>query len=111
MSKHTEQVTVVVVNWNGIDLIAECLTSLLAQSVSCRIVLVDNGSTDGSQELIRKRFKTVTLIELDHNTGFTGGVNAGIEDALAHGADFVALINNDAVADSSWLENLLAEAR
>ncbi len=96
----------VVPNWNGKGYLDECLASLLAQSEPMRVVVVDNGSTDGSLELIKK-YKSVNLISLDRNYGFAGGVNRGIEYAIQQGGKFVALFNNDAVADKNWLYELV----
>lgn len=97
---------VVIPNLNGEDLIAECLSSLEAQSVKCEIVIVDNNSSDGSVDIIEKRFPKVSLIKNTDNLGFAGGVNTGIRYALDHEADAIALFNNDAVADKNWLKNL-----
>jgi GT2 family glycosyltransferase len=100
------KVFVVIPNWNGADMISECLTSLEKQSLRHSVVLVDNGSIDDSVEIVAKKHSSVKIIKLPENTGFTGGVNTGIEYALKHGAEAVALLNNDAVAESKWLENL-----
>lgn len=97
----------VIPNWNGKDLISDCLNSLQAQSEPVHIIVVDNGSVDGSVELIDKQFPEVELIKLDKNHGFAGGVNAGITSAIKNGAKYVALFNNDAVADKDWLKNLV----
>lgn len=99
---------VVVPNWNGRHLLEECLDSLAAQSVPARVIVVDNGSVDGSASLVRSRYPQTHLVELDRNHGFTGAVNRGIEEALTEDAGFVALLNNDAWADEHWLERLLA---
>lgn len=101
------KVTVVIPNWNGVDLLAESLQSIEKQTHPANVVVVDNGSTDGSVELIKDKFPKVTLIELTENTGFTGGVNAGISHALENGAEAVALFNNDAEAEPNWLEKLV----
>ena len=101
------KVTVVVPNWNGQDYLKPCLKSLLDQSFRAEVIVVDNGSTDGSVNLVEE-FSEVTLIRLAKNRGFAGGVNAGIKQALKDGADAVALLNNDAVADKDWLKNLVA---
>ena len=58
-------------------------------------LVVDNGSTDGSVARLRDEFPGLWLVETGANLGFGGGVNRGIEDALAHGADFLWLLNND----------------
>lgn len=97
---------IVIPNWNGADLIGECLDSLQEQSQATQIVVVDNGSVDDSIDIIEKSYPEVVLIKLPENTGFSGGVNTGIKYALEQGADAVALFNNDAVADKDWLKNL-----
>lgn len=106
----TPSTAVVIPNWNGLDFIGPCLESVLAQSVSPLVIVVDNGSIDGSIEFIEKEFPRVALIKLDKNYGFTGGVNRGIEKALSGGAEYIALFNNDAVADPHWLQHLLKTA-
>lgn len=101
---------VVIPNWNGIDMLGECLDALARQTIKHHVILVDNGSKDGSLELVRDHYPEVQLIALPTNTGFAGGVNRGIRSALEQGADYVALMNNDAVADEHWLEHLAAAA-
>jgi GT2 family glycosyltransferase len=102
-------VTIVVVNWNGMDYLGECLASIQNQSYFPReLVVVDNGSVDGSQEWLRAHSpENFRLIEFPTNTGFAAGVNAGIR--VSRG-EHVALLNNDAVADPAWLEQLVAYA-
>jgi hypothetical protein len=104
-------VAVVVPNWNGARFLGDCLDSLSRQTQPAQIIVVDGGSTDGSRRLISERFDEVMLVALDQNPGFAGAVNRGIERALADGAEFVALLNNDAVAEANWLGRLLATAR
>jgi GT2 family glycosyltransferase len=99
----------VVPNWNGAETLGACLDSLLIQTLRPRIIVVENGSTDGSNELLGK-YPSVEIIVLGRNHGFAGGVNAGIKRALEEKADFVALFNNDAVADKNWLKNLVDKA-
>lgn len=101
---------VVIPNWNGAHFLADCLSSLAAQSQPATVIVVDNGSTDGSAELVRSRFPEVTLVELSRNRGFAGAVNAGIRCALPDKVEYVALLNNDAVAEPGWLERLIATA-
>lgn len=105
-----KQVAVVIPNWNGKDTLGECLDSLIEQSVQAKIIVVENGSSDGSLEFIKSRYPNVQVIVNQRNLGFAGGVNCGIRAALDSGMEFVALFNNDAVADSRWIEWLLIEA-
>jgi len=99
-------VSVIVLNWNGICFIEDCLNSLVNQSYKdFEIIVVDNGSTDGSVELLKKKFMNrIKLIENEKNLGFSGGNNSGIR--ISEG-DFILLLNNDAVADKKWIEELV----
>ena len=99
-------VSVIVVNWNGAAYLAECLESVRAQTWRDKeLLVVDNGSTDGSREWLRENAPgRFVLNELETNTGFAAGANTGI--AAARG-EFIALLNNDAVADREWLACLL----
>lgn len=104
-------VAVVVPNWNGARFLEDCLRSLTGQTEPARIIVVDGASTDGSRQLVCERFAEVTLLALQSNLGFAGAVNRGIEYALAEGVEFVALFNNDAIAEPAWLARLLAAAK
>jgi GT2 family glycosyltransferase len=97
-------VSIVVVNWNRKDLLRACLTSLRAQTgVQAELLVVDNGSTDGSAEMIEHEFSEVRLIRNAENRGFCAANNQGI--AAARGA-FIAILNNDAEAAAGWLAAL-----
>jgi GT2 family glycosyltransferase len=98
---------VVVPNWNGKDSIQTCLDSLLIQTLKPHIIVVDNGSVDGSLELIKNNYPDIDLIANQNNLGFAGGVNKGIERAIELKLDYVALFNDDAVADKNWLSYLV----
>ncbi len=98
----------VIVNWNGKHLLGECLDSLRDQTVQdFEIILVDNGSHDGSPEYVQEQYQEVRLVTLQKNCGFAGGNNAGIR--MASGT-YIALLNNDTKVDPDWLRNLLQEA-
>lgn len=101
-------VTVIVLNWNGLDVTLECLASLarLDHPVP-EVVVVDNGSTDGSAEGVRAQFPKAALIETGENLGFAGGNNVGIRYALERGADHVLLLNNDTVVAPDFLRLLV----
>lgn len=96
------KVVVVVLNWNGGDDTAAALASLEGIETIC----VDNGSTDGSADELERRFPTIELIRNEHNLGFAGGNNVGIRRALERGADWVLLVNNDAVAEQGLVAAL-----
>lgn len=104
-------VSVIVVNWNGRDFLGDCFESLERQTLKNReFILVDNGSTDGSREILRiwaERLPDAQAILLPTNTGFCRGNNIGF--AKARG-DWIALLNSDAVAEPQWLEELMRHA-
>jgi GT2 family glycosyltransferase len=99
------KIAVVIPNWNGADSLANCLNSLVSQSVKLTIVVVDNGSSDESIEIVNK-YKDIVLIKHSVNKGFAGGVNPGFRYAIENSFDYVASFNNDAVADKNWLSEL-----
>ena len=102
-----DQVSVIVVNWNGQKLLFECLESLRKQEYNhFSTLLVDNGSTDGSVDFVKNNFPEVGIIALSRNFGFSVANNIAIRSINTR---YVALLNNDAVADSLWLENLVGE--
>jgi GT2 family glycosyltransferase len=99
-------VDVVIPTWNGAHLLPRCLAGLAAQTVPpARVIVVDNGSTDGTAALLRDAYPYVDVVALPDNLGFAGGVNAGI---AASTADVVALLNNDAVPEPGWIAHGLA---
>ncbi len=96
------RVSVIIPHWNGREHLAVCLGALRRQTwADHEVLLVDNGSTDGSQAYVRHAFPDVRLVELGENRGFTGACNAGY--AAARG-EFVLLLNNDTEADPHWIE-------
>lgn len=102
MSNSQIRVSVVIPHWNGRHHLHDCLTSLRRQTLTNHeVILVDNGSSDGSQEYIRTEFPEVRLLELGQNRGFTGACNAGY---AASKGQFVCLLNNDTEADPNWLQ-------
>ena len=96
----------VVLNWNG----GEDTSAALASLAGIETICVDNGSTDGSDGVVAQRFPEVELLRLHENRGFAGGNNAGIRRALERGADWVLLMNNDAVAEPGLADALLRAA-
>ncbi|MDQ1123673.1 glycosyltransferase family 2 protein [Microbacterium trichothecenolyticum] len=100
---------VVIPNWNGREDLPACLDSLRRQTLPVEVIVVENGSTDGSVEMLRESYPDVTVLVQAVNLGFAGGVNAGIRYALHRGHDAIALLNNDAVADAEWMRALVAE--
>lgn len=100
-----KEVTVIIPNYNGIRFIEDCLNALRRQKVTVEfeILVVDNGSGDGSRELIETQFPDVALISLPSNTGFCHAVNVGIEAAVT---PYVLLLNNDTKAAPGFVGNL-----
>lgn len=98
-------------NWNRREDTLACLVSLAALDYPHkRLLLVDNGSTDGTVAAVIARFPNVEVIANERNLGFAAGANVGLRHALAQGADYIFFINNDAVADPQLLNHLLAAA-
>lgn len=99
-------VSVIIVNWNGKQYLSDCLDSLKEQSCNdFETIIVDNGSSDGSLELIRSSYPWVNLMPLNLNTGFAGGNNAGF--SIAKGK-YIVTLNNDTRVDKQWLSELVA---
>jgi GT2 family glycosyltransferase len=96
----------VVLNWNG----GEDTPAALASLAGIETICVDNGSTDGSDRVVEERFPEVELIRTGANLGFAGGHNVGIRRALERGADWVLLLNNDALAEPGLAAALEAAA-
>ncbi len=95
--------SLIIVNWNGKELLERCLNSILKNTVypNYEIIVVDNGSTDGSTEIIEKKFPEVKLIKLEENVGFSKGNNIGIENA---NGEYLVLLNNDTeIITPNWL--------
>lgn len=101
-------VTLVVLNWNNAPDTLECLHSLaLTTYPNLQVIVVDNGSSDASVPVLRQQFPTLALIETGTNLGYAGGNNVGLRHALAQGAEFIGILNNDTVVDPGFLEPLL----
>jgi hypothetical protein len=101
-------ICVIIPNWDAADLIPATINGLKSQTQPHDIIVVDNGSHDGSLALLRPMAKKGEIILIEHatNLGFTGGVNAGFAYALKHNYKAAASLNNDAVPDKNWLKYL-----
>ena len=98
-------VIIVIVNWNQCELLIECLRSLEKQAWTANdIFVVDNGSTDGSAEKVSSQFPDATLIAASENLGFAMANNLAIRKCRSK---YVALLNNDAMAEPDWLSCLV----
>lgn len=103
------RVVVIVLNWNGRHFLDRCLRALQRQTYSnAEVVLVDNGSIDGSVAFVRERFPQVRLIVNEQNLGFAAANNQAIR---ATDSEFVALLNNDTEPAPDWLAELVRAAR
>jgi GT2 family glycosyltransferase len=106
-SPQATSVTVVVVTWQGRHLIGPCLDSLRAQTIPHRILVVDNASTDGTVELLHREHPDADVLVTDENLGFAGALAVALPRIAT---PYVALLNNDATADPSWLQSLVRHA-
>lgn len=98
-------VSVVIPNWNGKKFLAGCLDSLLKSNYAqMEVLIVDNGSRDGSVEFLEQGYPGVKLLKFEHNTGFSVAVNAGIRNSSG---EFIALLNNDTVVEHDWISHLV----
>ena len=101
-------VSVIILNWNGRKFLKECLDSLAAQTYrDFETVLVDNGSTDGSEEYVREQYPWVRLVALPENTGFAGGNNRGLAECRGR---YIVTLNNDTRTEPEFLSELLKGA-
>lgn len=110
--KPLPSVSIVVLNWNGLADTSECLESLRgAEYPNRRTIVVDNGSSGDDVRVLQERFgETIHLIASGENLGFAGGANLGIREALAEGADYVLLLNNDVTVHAGFLDELVGAA-
>jgi GT2 family glycosyltransferase len=102
-------VWVVILNWNGGSMLLDTVESVLAMDAPVpHVLVVDNASQDGSEQAVRARFPEVEVIDNAANLGFAAGNNVGIRAALAQGAAFVLLLNNDTRVDPAAVNRLRA---
>ena len=107
MFKELPMVSIIMLNYNGKRFLDGCLSSLsrINYPKSCyEVIMVDNGSLDGSVGYVRKNFPWVKILVLNGNYGYTGGNNRGVDVAKG---DFIVFLNNDTVVDKEWLMELV----
>ena len=105
------QITIIILNWNGKEDTLECLDSLdKIDYPHHEIVVVDNGSTDGSVSAIRQQFPNTHIIETGQNLGFAEGNNVGIHYALESNSDYILVLNNDTWVNRNLLSTLVETA-
>ena len=103
-------VTVIVLNWNGKDLTIDCLESLQRVNyLNFNILVVDNGSTDGSVELLKEKFPEVSILVLEKNLGYAGGNNRGFDSLKHDQPEYVIFLNNDTIVDENFIEPLVKQ--
>jgi len=111
-TRSSSKLVVVILNWNKCQDTIDCVRALEKQDMSdFSILVVDNGSRDGSAEILRSTFPEMTIICNSTNLGYAGGNNVGIRAALDGGADLVLLLNNDAFPEPDFLRTLVQAAR
>lgn len=97
-------VSIIILNYEGRTWLEKCLNSAVAElAADCELIVVDNGSTDGSVEFVQQSFPSVRVLPLGRNTGFAAGNNAGAQAASGH---YLAFLNNDAAPQPGWLSAL-----
>ena len=102
------KVGIVLVNYNGLKFQQQCLDTLKKISYdNYEIIVVDNGSTDGSVEVVKENFKDVVILETGKNNGFARGCNIGIKYAIDNACEYILLLNNDTEVDKEFLSNMM----
>ena len=99
------KVAVVILNYNGEEMLGRFLPSVVENSPGADIIVADNASTDGSVAFVKENFPSVKIVSLDRNYGFAGGYNRALEKVAA---DYVLLLNSDVEVTPGWLEPLVA---
>ena len=107
--KSSSRVLAIILNWNGYELTSRCVEHLRRQThTPLDLLVIDNGSTDGSvEQLTSDGLGSEEILALPENRGFSGGMNAGLEVALAKGYDYVWILNNDAFPEPDCLSKLV----
>lgn len=105
MLSNRQHISIIIVNYNGRLFLHDCLSGVITQTIAGdEVIVVDNGSSDGSAEYMRGTFPSVKLIECERNLGFAGGNNCGVKHAKN---DLIVLLNNDTIVRQGWLEGLV----
>ncbi len=98
------KVAVALLNWNGEKILPQFLPSVVKNSHSAEIYIIDNASTDNSLAFVRENFPTVKIIQLDKNYGFAGGYNRGLKDIQAQ---YFVLLNTDVKVTPGWIDGII----
>ena len=102
-----KKVYVIIVTYNAIPWIDKCIGGILNSSIPCKVIVVDNVSTDDTVKYIRKNYPQVKMLVQNKNLGFGAGNNLGIKIALNEGADYIYLLNQDAWLPQNGLQILV----
>jgi GT2 family glycosyltransferase len=101
-----DKISVIVVTYNAMKWARKCFDSLLNSSITTQIIVVDNLSTDGTQQFIRDNYPEIILLPQSNNSGFGYANNIGISSALKNGAEYFFLLNQDAWVETDTIEDL-----
>ena len=98
-------ISIIIPNLNGEKFLKDCINSIINQEIDEKfeIIIVDNGSKDKSEDIIKKGYPEINFIKLDKNYGFAKAVNIGIKNS---NGEYIVLLNNDIVLDKNFLKNL-----
>ena len=111
MTESAPRVWVLVLMYGQEEITAACVDSVLAQDHATSILVIDNASPDGAGARLRARYPGIEYLDTGANLGYAGGNNRGIQYALARGAEYLLVLNNDTVLDPSCVTLLLRTAR
>jgi GT2 family glycosyltransferase len=101
-------VHIIILNWNGLEDTRECLRSLQELTYkNIKTYVIDNASDNNEADAIKREFPKIDVLRQTENLGFCGGCNVGMKAALADGADFIMLLNNDTIVSPNLIEDLL----
>ena len=100
-------ICVIIVTYNGMEWIQKCLQSVYNSSIRSTVIVVDNGSTDGTQEFILNNYGNIDFIQSEENLGFGKANNVGFKKALETNSDYILLLNQDAYIKHRTLEKLI----
>ena len=102
----TAHIKILILNWNGKHLLKPCLESITAIDYpNYSVMVIDNGSSDGSCEMVKGNYPSVEMLALDHNYGFAGGYNRCFAQLKDEPLEFILLLNNDTEVDSDILNS------
>lgn len=113
MNKRLPKVIVLILSYNGKKLLSDSVSSYLANDYSdFEVVVIDNGSNDGTKDYVESKFSNIKLIRLEKNRGYSGGFNFGLDYAFnKNKADYVLITNNDVRADKNVISELVKTAK